>query len=94
MDFFRRGTAILCKPLEHGIDLILPAIPAGHNGAFDITEENVSFILVQVKKSAELSGPIGNVFGKMTPWESTCKLELPRSHYIAFVMDLGLVSSK
>lgn len=89
LEFMARGTAVLCKDMERGIDLIIPILMPNNDGQYLLHEDNITYLLVQVKNHKKSASEKSNrkVFQKMTP--EFVGLENSHYDYISILMNVG-----
>ena len=61
LGLFCRGAAVLCKPAQCGVDFLVPILFAGKKKEYELTEENISAVLVQVKNEQSKKYPANKI---------------------------------
>ncbi len=56
--YFSRGAGILCTNHEVVIDMIIPVLMPGDDGQYRLTEENLTYLVVQVKNWKDGGGKV------------------------------------
>jgi hypothetical protein len=88
--FMARGTAVLCKEFQKGIDLIIPVLMPSDNHEFIMSLEKMTFILVQVKNYKDpISDSLDITIADRMKIGEIPGLEFPECDYLTINMNVG-----
>ncbi|KAL7746952.1 hypothetical protein RI367_007664 [Sorochytrium milnesiophthora] len=91
LPLFRRGAAVCCMQGQTGVDLLLIVLLPDADGQYRVCEENLSYVLVQVKNYKNTTRCTDFVMAATAHLSAAAVgiEDLPRHTYLSLLMSLG-----